>query len=844
MNTSDTSSGVGRYVGVDRGPDSEVAFDPELDREVLIERSDAADADGVAALRRKSRSLATVVHPSITRVHDVVLGDDGGARVVVERPQGVALARWAEARPDLTRRLAVLLAIAEGIVAAHGAGVVHGSLDAAAIVVDRGDSPRITGFLRRATGGAPSDDRRAFCRIALELVADDLRRTRAARHRGLLALLRQGVQVGDEPPLSAIVTRVAASRRGPRRLELGLALAVAGGVAWLGVRPDAAAVRWCDEVERRLDAVWNDDAREALRASLLATGVDYAEQTARTVDRDLDAFAERWRALQLVRCSTDAPDPAVAVCLYRKFDGLRTVVATLQQSDAQSIAHAVDAVAALGSPDECTEGAAAVLAIAAGAAVSEEIRADLVAAEALHEFGRYADARDAARRAMAAAFREGSTAALAEAQYLLARALFALGEEAEADRMYHEAFTTGLSVGHDAVVARAAAELTSSLARRGALEEANMWRDHAIAAAARVQEPRLKARVAAVAARVVFEQSDYRDAIDAYGRALELALETEPQDVAAVLHARQGLAISHGRLGDHVEALALLRRNADDTEARYGADHPDVGRETNSVASELVALGRTTEAVATRRRAVEVLRRALGPKHPDTLAVRASLASDLSQAGERESSIVALVELVADAEAQLGRDDPRTIGHLAQLGMAEAILDRTDDAIVHLRDAAARAEAALGPDHMEVLGILNNLAATMMFADRNEEAWEIFEQVIERTDRKLGPDHPQLVPALMGASRTQRALGARERAIALLERARGILEVHVERPDRIARVDFDLAELLWETPADRPRALELARAAHQEFVRSAGQGLASSSEAAETVTAWLATHRQ
>ncbi|MBL8947977.1 MAG: hypothetical protein JNK45_32685, partial [Myxococcales bacterium] len=63
MSTSDTSSGVGRYVGVDRGPDSDVAFDPALDREVLLERSDAADADGVAALRRKSRSLATVVHP-------------------------------------------------------------------------------------------------------------------------------------------------------------------------------------------------------------------------------------------------------------------------------------------------------------------------------------------------------------------------------------------------------------------------------------------------------------------------------------------------------------------------------------------------------------------------------------------------------------------------------------------------------------------------------------------------------------------------------------------------------------------------------------------------------------
>jgi tetratricopeptide (TPR) repeat protein len=838
--TSQSSSGVGRYVGTGSQADLEVAFDPDLDREVLLERADAAD---VAALRRKARALAVVVHPAVTRVHDVVLAADGTARVVVERPVGVPIEGWCASRPSLARRLAVLHAIGEGLEAAHRADVVHGALTAEAILVGDRDAPRITGFLRTATGGSTDGDRRAFCRLAQALIADDLRLRRRPRYRALVSALRQGVATTAGPSLSVVVARIAACRSSGLRWELTVGVVAIAAVAWAAARPDPTASSWCDEVERVLADVWNPSVRAELNEAMRATGVEYADATARTVLADLDLFADRWRELQVGRCSAGATDSGVSVCLYRKFDGLRVVVGALKTADATSIANAVDAVAALGSPDECTASGVAVLAITADAAATDEIRADLVAADTLRELGRYADARDAAERAVEGATRMGSDASLAEAQLLLAQALFALGEEAAAERELHEAFTTGLSAGHDAVVARAAAELTYTLARRGALDDAELWRDHAIAAGARTADPRLRARVAAVSARVSFERSDYRTAKTAYERAVELAEQTEPRDLAAVLHARQSLAITHGRLGDHERALELLERNADETAQRYGVSHPDYGRQTNSVATELRALGRTRDATTMRRRAVDVLTKTIGKTHSDTLAARASLATDLSGEGDDEQALVMMQELVVDAEAQLGADDPRTIGHIAELGLAESMLQRYDDAIVHLRDAATRGEARLGEEHAEVLGVLSNLAATSMFAGHHEEAAEIFERVITRTERVLGGEHPQLVPALLGASRSKRELGDLDGAIAMLERAQAIMAKHVERPDRTARVAFDLAQLLWGRPPDRARAVELARGAHQQFALAAGQGLASGTDSAAEVTQWLAEHR-
>ena len=833
------SPGVGRYVGVDGTQETEIAFDPELDREVLLERSDARDLGGIAALRRKSRALAMVVHPAIPRVHDVVVADSGVARVVVERPRGMAIEPWARSVPSLARRLAVMHAVGAGLGAAHAAAVAHGSFATAPIVVDELDAPRITGFLRTAVGGSVLDDRREFCRRSLVLLGEDLRRQRRARYRGLLAALRRGSEAGEQPTLGFILDRFVACRATPRRWEFVVVVGAVVVLTWAAVRPAGNTTNWCDEVERRLAEVWNPESRQRLRQAVLATGVDYAKQTSVAVDEGLEAFVDRWRTLQVSRCTARATDAAVSVCLYRKFDGLRTVIESLTAANADSVAQAVDVVAALGSPDECTQGGAAILAIAADAAATDEIRADLVASDLLRELGRYDDARAAAERAVAVATRTGSVAALAEAQCLLGQALLSLGDEAAAERSFHEAFTTGLSAGHDAVVARAAAELTNTLARRGMLEDAQMWRDHAVAAAARVLDPRLKARVAAIEARVWFEKSDYDSAATAYERALELAEQCEPRDVAAVLHARQALAITIGRSGNRGRALELLQRNVSETEARYGNGHPDFGRQTNSVATELSALGRTREGIEARRRAVEILTKTIGPAHTDTLAARSSLATDLVQWGDGEAAVVLQRELVADAESKLGRDDPRAIGHLGELGMTESLLGRYDDAIAHLRDAAARLVAQLGPDHGEVLAVLSNLAATCMFAERNDEAAPIYALVIERTKRTLGANHPQLVPALLGAARVERSLGEHDAAVDLLEAARAILAERAERPDRIGRVDWDLAQLLWERPGERERAMKLARAAHQQFVLAHSQGLASAAENVAEVTAWL-----
>ncbi|MBX7077931.1 MAG: tetratricopeptide repeat protein [Nannocystaceae bacterium] len=830
-----TGRDVGRYV-TRGGPGREwVAFDPELDREVVLERAEGVDPDRLAALRAKARALAVVVHPVLVRVHDVVV-ERGVATVVSERVRGEPLRHWLSSSPSWSRRIASLRVLADGLLAAHAAGVAHGGLEPAVVQVDEQDCPRVSAWLRVIAGADAAGDTVAFAELALLVLGGAGAGGR--RHR-VIAALQRGTRAGGA---TLQQLRGALTQREPGRVPwavLAVAVALAAVAIVAGTPMPAADPTWCTVAASQLDGVWNDDVRARLRSRLDEVGAGFGHGLGDRIDGALDDFAQTWRAAQQQRCAAQAPDPAASVCLYQQFEGFRTLVEVLLEADAAAVAGADGAIAGLGAPGSCLQPAAGPWRAFAG---GDEVRANLVAAELLRELGRYVQSQVAAERALADAVVARDDAAASEAHLALALALLAQEREPEGERSLHDAFTTALAAGSDTVVARAAAELAHRLAKRRKVDQAQTWIEHARAALSRVDDPRVRARVAAVEGRVAMERSDFAEAEAAYRNALALAVALEPRDLATELHARQGIAIARGRQGDRDGAIALLRTNVEQTRARYGDDHPDLGRQMNSVATQLAAQGLIDDAIAQRRRARDILMATLGESHGDTLAATGALATDLGLAGRHTEAVAILRAALPLSEQRFGRDDDRTTSLLGELGMAEATAGDLDDAIVHLRDAVTRVEATDRRDGIALLAMTTNLAATLMFAERHAEARALFEALVTRTERTLGRDHPQLVPVLLGAARSARALGEYDPAIAELERARLLLSQHEERIDRRARVDADLAEVLWRSGRDRPRAVTLMRAAHQGLLQARAAGHEALSEDIAELEQWLQDH--
>jgi serine/threonine protein kinase len=124
------------------------AYDPQLARPVAIKvvRRAGEDTAGRARLVREAQALARLSHPNVCHVYDV--GTEGDeVWVAMELIDGVSLRQWAaEQHHDRRSVIDVLLGAAEGIAAAHAAGLVHRDIKPENVLVTRDGRAIVTDF--------------------------------------------------------------------------------------------------------------------------------------------------------------------------------------------------------------------------------------------------------------------------------------------------------------------------------------------------------------------------------------------------------------------------------------------------------------------------------------------------------------------------------------------------------------------------------------------------------------------------------------------------------------------------------------------------------------------------
>ncbi len=125
-----------------------LAHDDRLGRQVAIKqiRSDKpASAHDRVRLRREAQAVARMSHPAIAQVHDVVYSDDGDS-IVMQYVEGKTLAHLMSEGIDATLATSIGIEVAEGLSAAHDAGLVHRDLKAENIIVTPWGQAKILDF--------------------------------------------------------------------------------------------------------------------------------------------------------------------------------------------------------------------------------------------------------------------------------------------------------------------------------------------------------------------------------------------------------------------------------------------------------------------------------------------------------------------------------------------------------------------------------------------------------------------------------------------------------------------------------------------------------------------------
>ncbi|MBX3190907.1 MAG: PilZ domain-containing protein [Labilithrix sp.] len=189
----------------------------------LAIRTEGDDA-GANAIRREQLALAKVSHPGAIELRDAGTTELGDPYLVLEPLEGRSLDGLVAAREKLQpdEACAVVLQIADVLVAAHAVGVTHGNVVAEQIIVVRDgygvERVKLTGWGRAAVTDpesvAPAGDIRGLGRCAYEALTG--------------RLPKEGEESGLAEPLGGVVARAVATENAFATMrELASALSAA-----------------------------------------------------------------------------------------------------------------------------------------------------------------------------------------------------------------------------------------------------------------------------------------------------------------------------------------------------------------------------------------------------------------------------------------------------------------------------------------------------------------------------------------------------------------------------------------------------------------------------------------
>ena len=572
-----------------------------------------------------------------------------------------------------------------------------------------------------------------------------------------------------------------------RRRRVGLAL-LAGGVAGVlglvGVEVFGGTPP-CENAERHVTEVYDDQARADIRAAFLATEQPFAPRVLESTLQGLDRWSNAWGGMRRDACekthvhheqSTELLDLRIA-CLDRQMARLTATLRVLRAADRDVVQHAVESVDALPELAECADARRLRQDDAPTPGQKPKIdAAEKLLAEA--EAARLAWRYEAAERLV------GDALALARSEGLARTEVHGLLAHGRIVRRRNQ-----LDLAEQSFTAAAA------LAERIGADElrASAWSELGVQLGVLQQRP-------AEAERLLRHTQSLLERVDG-----------SPRERVR-LRERLGLVlVARGALD---EALALMTEAVRDAESELGPTSTGLTSILNARGSIHDARGETEAALTDYARALAICEEHLSPVHPDVASVLTNMGLIEYNRGRyavaREYDQRAL-QINRDS---LGEDDIKTA--LSHMYLANVLVElkEHDAAMQHFEQAAAVAGRSGGGD-ADLADILYNVGIAYQARGEFQKALEPYREALAHSERLQGIDHPDVAYPLLGLGGVLVELGRVEEARPYLERALAIRTRKGVAPVDLGELRFALARAL--APVDRDRALVLATQARGDY---------------------------
>ncbi len=800
------------------------ARDPDLDREVALKllrpAGNTAQVEQVSArLRREAEALARVSHPNVTAIYDVGIDHDPGASapvvyVAIELVDGPTLRRWlADGARPWREVVRVLGQAAQGLHAAHEAGVVHRDVKPENILVGRDGRVRVTDFGLAQLGGGSTDSIPITPRpadAAVELTVTGMLVGTPAymapeQFEGLRADARS-----DQFALCVVLYEALFDRRPFAGLDLGeLSRAVLDGQV---ERPpaDVRVPGWLRALVMRglardpadrfpslspiADALVDPPRPWSSSATALALGTTCLLGLAawpRDDDRGPRACDDA-RA-QLFPAWGDERRTAVAAGIRATATPFADGVAThvdegierwsegwVQEREALCEAadvHGPGTDAALDLRLSCLERGRREL-----AAITEALTdADAALVERAVQLVDRLPATESCRDPPV-----GARGLVPPPPAIRDRVAHLRTELAEADvrigaGQMHIAETLASGVLAEATTlddAPLRAEALLGMARSIDARVRPADAEHALLEAGYAAEAAGHDEAAARAWIDLVYVSGYLEL--EFSRAREISRQAEAAlkrlggDVRLELDLADRLALVEGEAGEEARAIAALQAAIARAELELGADSLELAQLLETLAFVQRNRGELVASVASGERSLAIREARFGPFHPGLVPTLSTLAGVLALQDDAPRALPLLHRALAIQLATSGREHPDAATLLSLVAFAYESMPAPRQAVALLDEAIAITERTSSADDANLARMLGNRGRLHGALGRWTEAEADAQRFVDIVERTRGEEHVEYAAALYFLGDTVRNRGEPERALATLDKARAI----------------------------------------------------------------------
>lgn len=233
------------------------------------------------------------------------------------------------------------------------------------------------------------------------------------------------------------------------------------------------------------------------------------------------------------------------------------------------------------------------------------------------------------------------------------------------------------------------------------------------------------------------------------------------EGVGLVLRARAKLDEAEAM---HREALAIRVR-------RLGPEHPDTAQAYANLADVFNMRGDYAAAAEQHRNVLRIRRKVLGDLHPMVASSLVALGGALLQETDRPGAEAAQREALALRRRAYGEEHPLVSESLNHLATAVHGNGDPRGAEPLYRQALAMDRKLKSEEHRDVAIVQTNLAYALAQQGRFEEAMPLFDRAVALHRRVSGPDHPFLARTLERQAGAMIDQGRPREALPLVEEA-------------------------------------------------------------------------